>query len=76
MLFWATLDAKHPLKEWDIVDYNNLVVYTGYVIGKVTKAGKPWYTIDMAIMTLLHSFLKRSTMAADQCQHQCHTWQS
>ena len=46
-LFWAALNARYPLKEWEIVDYDNPVTYTGYTIGKVTKAGKPWYTQDM-----------------------------
>ena len=46
-IFWAKLNAKYPLKEWEAVDYDNPVTYTGYTIGKVTKNGKPWYTMDM-----------------------------
>ena len=46
-LFWAALNNKYTLKEWEIVDYDNPVTYTGYTIGKVSKGGKPWYTMDM-----------------------------
>ena len=46
-LFWSTLDARYPLKEWDIVDYNNPVTYTGYTISKMMKEGKVWYAMDM-----------------------------
>ena len=47
-LFWKALDAKYPLKEWEIVDIDNPVTYTGYTISKVLRRGKVWYTMDMA----------------------------
>ena len=46
-IFWADLHARYPLKEWEVVDYNNPVTYTGYTIGKVNKGGNIWYTLDM-----------------------------
>ena len=47
-IFWAALQKEYALKNWEVVDYDNPVVYTGYTIGKVKKAGKVWYTMDMA----------------------------
>ena len=46
-LFWNALDARYPLKEWDIVDYNNPVTYAEYTISKMMKDGKVWYAMDM-----------------------------
>ena len=46
-LFWAQLDKRYPIKEWEVVEYDNPVTYTGYTVGKVLKGGKPWYTLDM-----------------------------
>ena len=43
------MSARFGLKTWDIVDYDNPMVFTGYTytIGKVRKQGKAWYIIDM-----------------------------
>ena len=32
----------------ETVDYDNLLVYTGYTIGKVLRGDTQWYTMDMA----------------------------
>ena len=47
-LFWKKLDARFKLKEWDIVDYDNPLTYTGMTVGKLRQGGKVWYTLDMA----------------------------
>ena len=40
-LFWAALGEKYPLKMWEEVDCDNPLVYTGYIIGKEVRDGKP-----------------------------------
>ena len=40
-LFWELMGTRFGLKSWDIVDYDNPVVFTGYDIGKIKKMGKP-----------------------------------
>ena len=39
-LFWGKVQKKFELKGWDIVDYDNPLVYTGMTISKVTKDNK------------------------------------
>ena len=45
-LFWAKVQGKFELKGWDIVDYDNPLVYTGLTISKLNRDGKVWYTLD------------------------------
>ena len=47
-IFWHNLGQQYPLKSWEVVDYDNPVVYTGYTISKVKRGGAAWYTMDMA----------------------------
>ena len=54
-LFWAKMEARFGLKTWEIVDYENPVLFTGYTISKVLRDGKAWYTMDM--ITDIEAFL-------------------
>ena len=46
-LFWKQMEVRFGLKTWEIVDYENPILFTGYTISKVLKDGKAWYTMDM-----------------------------
>ena len=42
--FWASVKKKFDIKSWDIVDYDNPLVYCAKRLSKVTRRnGKPWY---------------------------------
>ena len=47
-LFWAKVQSKFELKGWDIVDYDNPLVYTGLTISKLKRDGRVWYTLDQS----------------------------
>ena len=57
-LFWSRVQKQFELKGWDIVDYNNPLVYTGITINKVNKDGKVWYTLDQTsdVIDFLHEY--------------------
>ena len=44
--FWASVKNKFDVKSWDIVDYDNPMVYCAKRISKIKREGKPWYTVD------------------------------
>ena len=44
--FWKTVKEKFAVKSWDIVDYDNPLVYCAKRISKVLKDGGVWYTVD------------------------------
>ena len=54
-LFWELMGTRFGLKYWDIVEYDNPVVFTGYAISKVKRNGQVWYTMDM--VTDIEAFL-------------------
>ena len=54
-LFWELMGTRFGLKHWDIVEYDNPVVFTGYAISKVKRSGQVWYTMDM--VTDIEAFL-------------------
>ena len=54
-LFWELLGARFGLKSWEIVEYDNPIVFTGYTISKVNRNGQAWYTMDM--ITDIEAFL-------------------
>ena len=45
-LFWNKVQQQFDLKGWDIVDYDNPLVYTGMTITKVAKDNTVRYTLD------------------------------
>ena len=54
--FWDKIKNEFALKSYDIVDYNNPLVYVGMMIGKIKRNDKVWYTIDQTseLVDFLH----------------------
>ena len=44
--FWTMVAARFPVKEWNIVEFDNPVTYCAKRISKIKKGGKVWYTMD------------------------------
>ena len=44
--FWTLVAARFPVKEWNIVEFDNPVTYCAKRISKIQKCGKVWYTMD------------------------------
>ena len=44
--FWTMVAARFPVKEWNIVEFDNPVTYCAKRISKIQKCGKVWYTMD------------------------------
>ena len=46
--FWKLVEAQYALKSWDVVDFDNPLVYTGVTISKHKYDGCEWYHMDQS----------------------------
>ena len=65
--FWASVKNKFDVKYWDIVDYDNPMVYCAKRVSKVKRAGKVWYTVDQT--EDIADFLADNNMTSVRGQH-------
>ena len=47
-VFWELVKNRFSLKSWDVVDYDNPLIYTGIRIRKQRYGNRVWYSMDQA----------------------------
>jgi hypothetical protein len=65
--FWAAVGTRFAVKTWDIVDYDNPLVYCAKRISKVNREGQVWYTLDQT--EDIRVFLEDHGMSTARAQH-------
>ena len=65
--FWRDVKDKFAVKSWDIVDYDNPLIYCAKRISKIMQDGKTWYTMDQT--DDIRVFLADNDMHGAKPQH-------
>ena len=60
--FWTLVKAKFALKSWDVVDYDNPLIYTGIKITKHRYGDGVWFSMDQSAD--IRDFLEQHNMWA------------